>query len=461
MYVGPTLRRFGILLALLAVVISGCSLTTEDVAPDSTNSPDQAESPTAPSAPDAAESEQDEEPAAPTTAPPADTVDRQPEPDPAALTTLAGRIVYRDLDGTIAVSSPTGDDTIVLSDTTPLLRSQPTWSNDGSRVAWSSVGPSGPVVVLAESDGSGRTDIAAPTSPFYFSWSPEDTSLAALGPGAQGIELFLTNTDTTQITRIGSGQPFFFDWVDDNTLSAAISGTILTQLSVQENTSTDVELPGPLGAFQAPAALEPGQTLVALANSLNGNDVVIVGNGEARTVAQALGSVAFSVNPTDDRIAILVVNDAPQSQEIFFQGDSPPTLEPNRVSVVDSATGDSETLDIEDPIAVSWSPDGTTLAVLTVQAEGLEWVFVRDGATLPGDPFVPSQEFFNSYAPFAEQYERSSSWWSPDSQAIVFSGTIDGETGVWVDLVDDGRRALRIADGDIAQWSLAQGSSVQ
>ena len=95
------------------------------------------------------------------------------------------------------------------------------------------------------------------------------------------------------------------------------------------------------------------------------------------------------------------------------------------------------------------------LGVLVAQANGLEWRFVRDAEIIAGDPFVPSQEFFNSYVPFADQYERSSTWWSPDSRAIVFAGAIDGEEGVWVDLVDDERGAVRVADGDIAFWSPA------
>ena len=221
---------------------------------------------------------------------------------------------------------------------------------------------------------------------------------------------------------------------------------------MENATSTEIELPAPLGAFQAPASLESEQTLAAVLNNINGNDLVIVDSDGAETIARAPGSVTFSPNPTNDTIAVLVTDDAPESQVIAFQADAP-NLQPNRVSIIDPVLGESETLGLEDPIAVSWSPDGTTLAVLTVEAAGFEWVFVRDGAILPGDPFIPSQEFFNSYAPFADQYNRSSSWWSPDSQALVFSGNIDGDIGVWVDLVDDGRSAIRVAEGDIAQWS--------
>ena len=154
-------------------------------------------------------------------------------------------------------------------------------------------------------------------------------------------------------------------------------------------------------------------------------------------------------------MAVIVNADTGQSQVIAFQIDSPASLAPNRVSIVDTTTGEVETLDLEGALATQWSPDGTTLAVLIAQERGLEWRFVRDGAVLPGDPFIPSQEFFNSYVPFADQYERSSTWWSPDSAGVVFSGSIDGEDGVWVDLVDDGRAAVRVAEGDIAFFSPA------
>ena len=447
---GPAFRRFGILLAAFAVFVSGCSLTTQDAsAPTSSPPVDPVESTT--TTPEVVESAPENEPPPPAADPPDAIVEQQPDGDVSSLANVAGRIVYRTLDGAIAVSSPNGEDVVQLSDSTPLLRSQPTWSNDASRVAWSSFGPSGSAVVVAVSDGSRRTDIPAPSA-FYFSWSSDDSRLAALGPNPQGVELFLADEATSAVTSVGLGEPFFFDWVDSDTLTAAISGTVLTQISVENATSTEIELPAPLGAFQAPASLESEQTLAAVLNNINGNDLVIVDSDGAETIARAPGSVTFSPNPTNDTIAVLVTDDAPESQVIAFQADAP-NLQPNRVSIIDPVLGESETLGLEDPIAVSWSPDGTTLAVLTVEAAGFEWVFVRDGAILPGDPFIPSQEFFNSYAPFADQYNRSSSWWSPDSQALVFSGNIDGDIGVWVDLVDDGRSAIRVAEGDIAQWS--------
>jgi len=440
---------------LFVVLAAGCSQTPEAASPSTTAAPESEESAPTPT------TTVDEDLVEPlgestTTAPQAESPDRQPAPDAAVLAELGGQLLYRTTDGVIAVSSPNGDNVVTLSNTTPLTRSQPTWSNDGSQVAWSSFGAAGPMVTLAAADGSDRTDLNAPTNAFFLSWSLDDSLLAGLGPSAQGVELFVAETSTNDILRVGTGEPFFIDWVDDSSLVGAINATSLVDLAVGANTSTERELPGSLGTFQAPASLDAGRSIIALDNGLGGNNVVIVSDEGIEVVATAPGSTTFSPNPTGDSVAILVTDDDPNAQPIFFQTNDVPTLPPNRVSIVDLVTGEVDSLDIDDALATMWSPDGSTLAVLFAQPAGLEWRFIRDGETLPGDPFIPSQAFFNSYVPFADQYERSSTWWSPDSRAVVFSGSIDGDDGIWVDLVDDGRGAQLVADGDIAFWSPAQ-----
>ena len=57
------------------------------------------------------------------------------------------------------------------------------------------------------------------------------------------------------------------------------------------------------------------------------------------------------------------------------------------------------------------------------------------------------------YLPFADQYNQSHRWWSPDSRAFVFAGSVAGEDGVWIDVVDDDADPAKIADGGVAFWS--------
>ena len=454
MQIGPAFRRFGAPLGLVALLVSGCSLAEDDASTPPT---------TAPAPDDSAAATENTSPTEPEVSDPStdtdtDSSDRQPQADAVSLADLAGQILYRDTNGAIVVSSPTGANSVTLNDPdVAAMNAQPTWSSDGSRVAWASLSAAGPMVTTAAADGSDRLGVQAPTPAFFLAWSPDDSTIAALGPNPQGVELFFLDNTDDAITRVGSGQPFFIDWASNTSLTSAVNGTILADIPTESIDLTGRELPNPLGPFQAPAVLGPDETLVALANGAS-NDVAILGGAEgtdARTIALAPGPVTFSPNPVNDTVAILVNADTGQSQVIAFQIQSPVALTPNRVSIVDTNTGDVETVNIEGALATQWSPDGTTLAILLAQERGLEWRFVRDGVVLQGDPFIPSQEFFNSYVPFADQYERSSTWWSPDSRAMVFSGSIDGDDGVWVDLVDDGRAAIRVAEGDIAFWSPA------
>lgn len=382
---------------------------------------------------------------------------RRPPASVAALAELTGQIAYIDADGSVVVSAPDGTAASTLSNDDPAQRAQPTWSNDGSQLAWSSLGPTGATVTVANADGSSRSQIPAPTPAFFLAWSPDDMRVAALGPNPQGVELFFANRDTNAATRVGIGQPFFIDWADETSIVAAISASILAEVAADAEANVEVELPAPLGTFQAPAVLGPEQTLLALSNGTGGNNVVVVDGGDVTAVAQAPGPVTFSPNPVNTTVAVTVNANTSESQVISFQPDAAPTLPPNRVSIVDTAIDSEEvvTLDVEGVLATQWSPDGNTLGLLVTDGAMLEWRFFRDGQVLPGDPFAPSAEFFRSYVPFADQYERSSTWWSPDSRAVVFAGSIEGVSGIWVDLVDDDRGAVRVAGGTIAFWSPA------
>ena len=72
---------------------------------------------------------------------------------------------------------------------------------------------------------------------------------------------------------------------------------------------------------------------------------------------------------------------------------------------------------------------------------------------MDGAEFFPSARFSQRYLPFFDQYNLSSTAWSPTSDAIVFAGTIDNEAGVFVDLVSDDAGPARITEGEIAFWS--------
>ena len=65
--------------------------------------------------------------------------------------------------------------------------------------------------------------------------------------------------------------------------------------------------------------------------------------------------------------------------------------------------------------------------------------------------FDPEPSFINEFVPFFDQYAQSVSLWAPDGSAFAFPGTIDGESGIWVQPTDGD--ATRIGDGTWVSWA--------
>ncbi len=450
MDVRPTFLRFG-LLVLIGFLAAACTSQAEQA--DAELAPTDSSGASVPvPAPDTPTSTFPT--LAPSTPPPAD------ELEPLSLDTLIGArlpglLVALNEDRQVIVADPAEGFGAVLLSSADATHSQPTWSTDGSRIAWTSFGPNGPQLTISTPDGSEQRVRSTTTPAFYYAWAPDDTAIAALGPHPSGVELFIADTTSQETRQIATAQPFYIDWASPDALVAAVDGrSFLDVATAATETPTERGLAA-LGRFQAPAAIDSQRTIVAL-DTLNGNDVVVVEDGqEPITLARATVPVFFSPNPQDGRLAVLTFAASDDFEVISAQTTDTPQLSPSSVVILDVENPGTvvEEIDVVEPLAVSWSPDGQTLAVLTVDGQQLRWVFVRDGSVVLGSAFLPSPEFATSYLPFVDQYDRSSTWWSPDSAAFVFAGTVGTDAGIWVDLVEDDLGAVRVGEGRIAFWS--------
>lgn len=453
--------RCSFVLVFLCVVFGACSSSASPQASVSASTTTTSGAALAED-PDATTAPQDPTTTAPDDSPPAsdDSPPVSVDPaDPAEVAELSGSLLLRNGEGDIVLAGPDGTVLSELASGEGRLNSQPTWSSSGELVALSRLSSDGAALeVVRVSDGT-RTTSPLQTPPFYLSWSTGDSWVGALRPITGSIEFVIVDSGTGVSRPIGAGQTFYFDWHDDQNLIAAVNQTTLVAIPAQPSLEPAERTTGtPLGQFQAPASVDVAETegaevLLTLDRNGENNVVLLSADGSEADYGRAEGPVLISTNPTDRQIAVLVTGSAPQSQVISFQTDALPTFPAGRVSIVDPVSGDVRTRDESRIIAIQWSPDGQKLAMLQAEERTLRWLVASSEGVRSTTPFTPSAEFASAYLPFSDQYNHSSTWWSPDSRALVMAGTIGSDTGIWVDLIEDDKDALLVSSGDIAVWS--------
>ena len=389
----------------------------------------------------------------------ADTDGSDTEPvELSTLADLAGQILLRDGDGQIAIAQPDASATVVLSEP-GADHTQPTWSGSGDLVAWSSFSAGGSTLSVSDRDGSAVSERSVRSPAFYLSWSPNDSWIGGLRPGPEGMEMFIADGANTEDRSISSAAPFYFEWAGNDDIVAALANQLLVDIAA-DNTVDPLRRPLelPLGIFQAPAVLPNGQVVAALRE--NGlNTLVRLSGAQAETIATANGPFFIAASPDGTKVAVLTApsvggaQQEPEITEIAFQFDEPVELGDGSVTIIDLETGDVTEQAEEQVVAISWSPDSSTLALLRFDDNQLRWSFATDSETIEGAAFAPSPRFTQRYLPFFDQYNLSSTAWSPDSEAIVFAGEVAGDSGVFVDLVFDDAGPARVSEGDIAFWS--------
>ena len=121
-------------------------------------------------------------------------------------------------------------------------------------------------------------------------------------------------------------------------------------------------------------------------------------------------------------------------------------------------------------LAFFWSPDSQEIAYLAIEENEPGETSLIQAQDDPGlhlavrvynlgsgearyvTTFSPTESFQN-ILPFFDQYQRSGTIWSPDSQELVLSG-IDGSGNAGIYVVSaDGGDSRKIADGDLAFWA--------
>jgi Tol biopolymer transport system component len=374
----------------------------------------------------------------------------QPTPSPSPdVSALPGRIAVLDASGTLTVFEADGSHPTVIAGSDPdvTLVRQPTWSRDGTRIAWVGLEADGTsaTVMTAAIDGTRSTDTVVAAAPFYLSWDPTSSRIVYLGGSATAdIELGLVDVAASTTDPIDAGSPFYFSWAPKgNQLLVHVGTDRLDRLAID---GSFTPLGDPPGRFSAPVWTADGRTMFYVTEA----------DGRQRLVARDFatdrreiltrfdGVITFVVSPDGERVAYQVIRDGPELAV--------------PLSVIDRRNGRTRRVATALSAAFFWSPDGTKLLSLRPEVDErllFRWNVWEDGDSFSTDLFVPSLELSRDYFPFFEQYAQSMTLWSPDGSAFVYAGeqAESGESGVWIQPAMPRIAPVRVADGVVASWS--------
>jgi TolB protein len=345
---------------------------------------------------------------------------------------------------------------------------QATWSFDGSRAAWAEYDPSGTAQAglwTSQADGTDRTHVETAAAPFYISWSPDGSHLAYLANGSDGLDLGLLEPRAGQAlpTTLDHGAPLYFSWAPDGRRLLVHTGSDrLGLLSLDGSRKSFDRQPAP---FAAPQWSSDGSRLVYAVEDADGRHLLAAALPGAsgppeQDVTSFRGMISFNLSPDGKQVAYVVTR-----ARIGLT-----TLGP--LFVRNLSEEQSRPISEEPVLAFWWSPDSQKLLFLTVDTRKLpdsaepvvfrpqssDNLYLRwhiwDGEHTTNFPrFLPSDTFLADYVPYADQYARSMTLWSPDSRAFTYAAQgAGGEHAIWVQPVS-GANAQQVMAGAMATWS--------
>ncbi len=414
------------------------------------------------------------------------------------------RIAYVDNDMNILTVDAKGEQRAALtsdaSEQERRLYMFPTWSPDSRRVAF--VGFSKPsdetsegTLNVAPATGGNVTTVFKSDSqfPFYLYWSPDSQRIAFLAQTDETMSLLLGRADGSDEPHpVQTGEALYWAWAldgqalllhhDGGTGNPEDARLALVQDGQQPQIVSDRP-----GAFQAPDYTPNGKAMLYASKNGSEEETLYVtdANGtNPQPVASYTGTIAFAWSPNGKRIATLATPD-----ESRLPVDGP-------IFISDADGKNRKQMTTENALAFYWSPDSERIAFLTLvqpgegssraagfvpaRADGvaralsgpartsalnrpmmqepelqLRWrvLNLANGQIQTLATFVPTEQFI-SLLPFFDQYARSLTFWSPDSQHFVYTQSEADETGtVWVADLAQGAQPHRVGEGTLAVWS--------
>ncbi|MCL1592978.1 MAG: hypothetical protein M3132_01335 [Actinomycetia bacterium] len=354
------------------------------------------------------------------TAPPQDTSLDEPD-QPARLLTL-------DIEGTIRVLSPTGDEIDTIAPGIGARFTQPIWSSQDTIIA-SEISTTGSHLTATTVGGDELWRTPLSTPPFYY--------IASRGAGTETVLALRNNDGSTgliaesfsaagDVTSIGDESPFYITWNPAEDSFATHVGD--RRLDVHADGIETISSAASL--FQAPVWLDDG--LVTLRTSGSSTFLSLWTGSIFKDLALVRGAARFVGAGNQIAIQTGIGLDTGGVQAL---AQSISTIPAGILTVIDtrSASFASVTPDVS-PV-YQWDPTGTRLLYATFETDpepALVWHVWEAGATIDFEPFAPDPQWFQTVAPFFDQYAQSVSLWAPDGSAFAYPALIDGFPRIFV-----------------------------
>lgn len=380
-----------------------------------------------------------------------------PPPAVSAAQATSNRILIQDANSNIFTVQPDGSERIDLTRDATRTRqySQPTWSPNGERIAWSEARVQGSELIstlhVGYATGAQAQSIELPFAPFYIYWSPDAQKLVYLSNWLENnlpsMALRMVNLDTDRLdaTTLGQGQPYYFSWSPDGQQLLTHVGD--ERVSIRSLDGVEETLSEASRGFPAPQWAPDGESLIYALDEAGIRQLIVANTrGELQQVITDYdGIISFSLNPPGNLMAYTV------SEQMGTAAAFGPLY------VVDLDSQRTQQLSQLPVFGFFWSPDGEKVAYMVAERiQGrtmLRWKVWQESGQREYDLIVPSPLFLERYLAFFDQYAQSMTIWAPDSSAFTYAGVDRNlQSGVWVQALDQ-EEPQRISSGVISLWS--------
>ena len=362
---------------------------------------------------------------------------------------LPGQIVVNDLRSrSVTILGPEAEQLEPF--TTPGAEvHQPTWSPDGTLLAWSRVTSEGFSVVVGSNTGGPTTPYDTPFGVFYMQWRPDGRAIALLGAPEPGqVGLAILDLDSRTVTALNSSTSYYFHWSPDgDQMITHLDGTRLEQLDPSTGDTSLLEtLEQVTSAFQAAAWTPDGRSILyvrpAPTDAVGSEDELVTHDlttGEVDVLARGAGFFNFAMSPDGTSVAYSIRN---------LEGWS-------SMEIVDLASGRTEEIDAPFTLAWQWSPDSRKILLLGAGENAMTLSVYESGGFTRFQDILPTATFVQNYLYFWSQYDLSHTLWAPDSSGFVFPAFDRNGDFVFLQLLDE-ELPIRIGPGSMAVFSPAR-----